>query len=172
MMARIEADEAPNLILLHYRLDWSIQDVTALHSVFLTAEVVEARKPLSASARRAGWQGCNLRLDRIPADGRISLVSEGVVSSPSEVRRLYIQSARLKQIKREKRGWAALTLDAVRKVGRVEFQLSEIYAFEETMSEAFPNNLHIREKLRQQLQVLRDLGYLEFLGDGAYRVIA
>ena len=27
----------------------------------------------------------------------------------------------------------------------------------------------IRDKIRQQLQVLRDLGFLEFLGGGRYR---
>ena len=28
---------------------------------------------------------------------------------------------------------------------------------------------HIRDKIRQQLQVLRDLGFLEFFGGGRYR---
>ena len=29
---------------------------------------------------------------------------------------------------------------------------------------------HVRPKIRQQLQVLRDLGLLTFLGDGRYRL--
>jgi len=29
---------------------------------------------------------------------------------------------------------------------------------------------HILDKIRQQLQVLRDLGLLEFLGSGSYRL--
>jgi type II restriction enzyme len=32
-----------------------------------------------------------------------------------------------------------------------------------------PENRHVRDKLRQQLQVLRDLGLIEFLGRGRYR---
>jgi len=37
-------------------------------------------------------------------------------------------------------------------------------------SELHPNNAHVRDKIRQQLQVLRDLGLLEFLGSGSYRL--
>lgn len=32
-----------------------------------------------------------------------------------------------------------------------------------------PANRHVRDKIRQQLQVLRDLGLLEFLGAGSYK---
>ena len=32
----------------------------------------------------------------------------------------------------------------------------------------YPDNRHVREKLRQQLQRLRDLGLIAFLGSGHY----
>ncbi len=31
-------------------------------------------------------------------------------------------------------------------------------------------NRHVRDKIRQQLQILRDLGFVEFLGSGRYRL--
>ena len=31
-------------------------------------------------------------------------------------------------------------------------------------------SFHVRDKIRQQLQVLRDLGLLKFLGAGSYRL--
>jgi len=34
-----------------------------------------------------------------------------------------------------------------------------------------PRDAHINDKIRQQLQVLRDLGHLEFLGGGNYRLV-
>jgi len=34
----------------------------------------------------------------------------------------------------------------------------------------YPQNAHVRDKIRQQLQVLRDLRLLEFLGSGSYRL--
>ena len=33
-----------------------------------------------------------------------------------------------------------------------------------------PDNRHVRDKIRQQLQVLRDHGYLEFVSRGSYRL--
>jgi len=34
----------------------------------------------------------------------------------------------------------------------------------------YPDNQHIKDKVRQQLQVLRDRGYLEFTSRGNYRL--
>lgn len=40
------------------------------------------------------------------------------------------------------------------------------------MHAAYPQNSRARPKIRQQLQVLRDLGYIEFLSRrGEYRVL-
>jgi chromosome condensin MukBEF MukE localization factor len=36
----------------------------------------------------------------------------------------------------------------------------------------FPDNKHVREKLRQQMQKLRDLGLVSFLGGGRYELLA
>jgi type II restriction enzyme len=171
MMARIADGEAPTLIMLQYTPEWRIQNLLALHSVFLTPAIVEARKPLSPKARRAGWQGCNLRVDRIPADGKIALVKDGVVTEKASVRKLFRQSARLAELKPAQRGWTALALDAVRKISKPEFTLREMYAFEDEMHAAYPQNSHVRDKIRQQMQVLRDLGYVEFVGRGEYRVL-
>ncbi|WP_299975253.1 hypothetical protein [Devosia sp. 66-22] len=57
-------------------------------------------------------------------------------------------------------------------IGRPEFDLNDVYAFEARLSAIYPSNNNVRPKIRQQLQVLRDSGYLEFLGDGRYRLRA
>jgi len=36
-------------------------------------------------------------------------------------------------------------------------------------AETYPNNRNVAAKLRQQLQRLRDMGLIEFLGNGVYR---
>ncbi|HHD16183.1 MAG TPA: restriction endonuclease, partial [Euryarchaeota archaeon] len=33
-----------------------------------------------------------------------------------------------------------------------------------------PNNRHIKAKIRQQLQILRDENIIEFIGNGLYRL--
>jgi len=37
-----------------------------------------------------------------------------------------------------------------------EFTLQEIYDFESTLKQKYPNNNFIKDKIRQQLQLLRD----------------
>ena len=49
------------------------------------------------------------------------------------------------------------------------FSLSDVYAFEDTLSELHPNNSNIKAKIRQQLQYLRNLGLIEFKERGVYR---
>jgi Dam-replacing HTH domain len=54
--------------------------------------------------------------------------------------------------------------------GKLEFTLADVYAHAAALAKLHPNNAHVRDKIRQQLQVLRDLGLLEFLGSGSYRL--
>ena len=42
------------------------------------------------------------------------------------------------------------------------FLLSAVYNAESILSKIHPNNNHIKAKIRQQLQVLRDYGYVNF----------
>jgi type II restriction enzyme len=41
-----------------------------------------------------------------------------------------------------------------------EFTNQDLYAFERELETLHPGNRHIRDKIRQQLQVLRDRGFL------------
>jgi len=58
----------------------------------------------------------------------------------------------------------------VRSLNKTEFGLSEMYEHADELAKLHPNNAHIRDKIRQQLQVLRDLDLLDFLGDGLYQL--
>jgi hypothetical protein len=49
------------------------------------------------------------------------------------------------------------------------FTLADVYAFEEQLSVRYPGNRNVRAKIRQQLQQLRDAGWLAFEGRGVYR---
>lgn len=60
------------------------------HFAFPPSAIIK-RKPLSPTARRAGWVGCNFALNRIPVEARIEAVRtverQGRARSPSEPRR-------------------------------------------------------------------------------------
>jgi len=178
MIDRIESNDPPTLVLLRYvrekdscPVPWVVDRLMAIHPVFLTRAIVEPRRPLSSTARRAGWQGCNLRIDRIPRDGRILIVDSGHVADPKDVRALYKSSNRLLAVSSDTRSWTAMVLHIVREIGRTRFTLADAYSRRMQLEETFPNNRHVNAKIRQQLQVLRDLGYLHFSGRGVYEVI-
>lgn len=67
-------------------------------------------------------------------------------------------------------GWLGQVYRCAIRVGKPEFTLADVYQFEEELAERYPGNQHVREKIRQQLQRLRELGEIEFLGGGAYRL--
>jgi type II restriction enzyme len=168
LMARIMEGSAPSLFLLQRNSEWTIESLTAIHSVFLTPLVVEKRKPLSATAVRAGWVGCNIRLDRIGPDGEIPLIKNGQVLAKDEVRRQFRRSIPLSTISPNERGWTTLTLHVVHKLTKKQFSLSDLYEKEHIFAACYPRNNNVRAKVRQQLQVLRDLGFIMFAGRGKY----
>jgi type II restriction enzyme len=61
-------------------------------------------------------------------------------------------------------------MKCVEDIGKHEFQLEDVYAFEAALSRLYPENRHVKQKIRQQLQVLRDHGYLDFVSRGYYRL--
>jgi type II restriction enzyme len=61
-------------------------------------------------------------------------------------------------------------MKCVEAIGKRDFQLDDIYAFEDRLSRIYPGNQNVRPKIRQQLQFLRDRGYLDFVSRGYYRL--
>lgn len=172
MHRAIVSDETPNLFLLHYQLPkLTVENLLLIPHFAFTLSFLEKRKPLSANARRAGWVGCNFLLDRIPSDARIPVVQEGRPVSSAKVRKAYEKLRPLEKLNVQKRGWTLDVLQAVKGLNKKEFTLKEVYDQEEALSKLHPNNAHVRDKVRQQLQVLRDLSLLEFLGNGTYQII-
>jgi type II restriction enzyme len=172
LMSLILAGNAPTLMLLERTGNWDVLNLIAIHSTFLTPSVVVARKPLSPLARRAGWVGCNIRLDLIASDAKIAVVQDGKLSDRNEIRSAFRRFEPLEEIRPLARGWTTLTFQTIRSLGRRSFSLDDLYAKEKSFSAIYPNNRNTRAKIRQQLQLLRDLGYLEFCGQGNYELLS
>jgi type II restriction enzyme len=171
MKRAILEDRTPNLFVLHYDLDtWAVRTVLLVPHFAFALSAVERRKPLAPTARRAGWVGCNILLEKIPVHARIPVVTEGSPHTPREVRGSYDRLRPLEKLRVEKRGWTLDVLQVVQSLGKLEFTLADVYAHADALAKLHPNNAHVRDKIRQQLQVLRDLGLLNFLGDGSYRL--
>jgi len=170
MTARISAGTQPNLLLLAYSPALLVDALFVIPRFFLTPEIVEKRKPLAASARRAGWVGCNLLIGRLPPDGRIAYVSHNQAIPREQVRQQWRRSIFVDQVRPQSRGWLVAVMSRVRALEKQEFSLADVYRFEEDLQKQFPSNRNIRPKIRQQLQLLRDNGWLTFEGSGTYRL--
>lgn len=96
------------------------------------------------------------------------MVLNGLPVEADEVRTQYSRLRPLGRMDHERRGWALDVLNALRLLQKSRFTLTEVYAFTDVLQRLHPQNLHIREKIRQQLQRLRDMGLVEFLGRGEY----
>ena len=86
------------------------------------------------------------------------------------MRESYRRLRPLEELNVEKRGWTLDVLQVVQSLNKKEFLLSDVYAHADSLAKLHPKNAHVRDKIRQQLQVLRDLGLVDFLGGGCYRL--
>jgi hypothetical protein len=74
---------------------------------------------------------------------------------------------------RSLRGWLRLTIEGIARIQSETFSMTDVMrACAPLAAEEFPDNRHVREKLRQQMQRLRDLGLVRFLGNGRYELLA
>jgi hypothetical protein len=127
MMKRIRKAEAPALMLMQYSPQWCVQRLVAIHPVFLTPTVVRKRaKPHIRPKSKDEYWMCDLNLSFIPTDGKIVVVENGMARPHSAPRQEFRDSARFEDVPLAKRGWTALVLAAVRKIGRKELTLAEI----------------------------------------------
>lgn len=165
----ILSDATPNLYALHYeRTSWHVRNLILVPHFAFSISAIEARAPLAARARRAGWVGCNIVLKNVPPDARIKLIADGVPAPPDSVRESFRRLKPLEEIGVKERGWTLDVLSVLRSLGKVQFNNDDVYAFAPQLEKLHPNNRHVRDKIRQQLQVLRDLGFLVQVGRGVW----
>jgi type II restriction enzyme len=134
----------------------------------LTEQAIVPRKPLSVNARRAGWVGCNIDLTKIAPNTRVHVVEQGTAHSRQSVADRYADLKPLQSIRVKQRGWVLAVLNGIQSLGQREFTTQDAYQMESKMVDIFPDNKNVRPKIRQQLQVLRDLGMVNHLERGRW----
>lgn len=66
-------------------------------------------------------------------------------------------------------GWRKTVFEVVDAIPANEFAIADVYAAGPDLQRLYPNNHRIEAKIRQQLQELRNMGLVKFLGGGKYR---
>lgn len=167
---RITSNNNPDFFFLNYLPNsYVIENLWFVPKHFFTPGIVEKRSPLSPSARRAGWIGCNILFDEIPVQGRIAIIKMHTPLEKDVVLNSVAFAENLMTTDIESRGWLFQILNFVNRIPQDTFSLADVYKFEDQLQVLYPNNHNIRAKIRQQLQILRGKGVLSFLGHGVYR---
>ena len=167
-LERITGLTNPNLFVLQYH-EYSVGNLVLVPKYFFTPDILRIRHALSSHARRAGYIGSVILYDKIPALGKIEIVKSHTERNKCDVLKIYRQSSQLYTKNLESRGWLMDILKCLDKITCEIFSLQEVYAFVGGLSSKHPDNHNIEAKIRQQLQILRDRGFVEFLGGGKYK---
>lgn len=172
MIERLSSTNNPSFFFLNYNLqDYSVKNFVVIPKHFFIPEIIEKRKPLSNNARRAGWVGCNILLQSIPQSGKIFYVKNGSPENKENILKNWQKTLFLRESSKiDLKGWILDIMNCIDKLHKQEFSLDEIYKFENILCQKHPENRHIKDKIRQQLQFLRDKGYLKFLDRGKYKL--
>lgn len=170
MINRITSNQNPHFwFLLYDKTTFSVTNLLIVPNYFFTPKIIKARTPLAQTAQRAGWVGCNISVKDIPHSGRIYIVKNHIILDPQVVRESWQKATVYKEEKIAKRGWFMQVLLCVESISATEFDLRDMYKFEDHLKSHFPDNKNIKAKIRQQLQELRNRKLLEFIGNGKYR---
>jgi type II restriction enzyme len=171
MIERLNSEQRPHFFFMGYLATLLVNDFFIVPKYFFVPEIIEKRKALTETARRAGWVGSNILFSKIPASGKVFYVENGKELSKKEILEKWQKTAFLKNIEKpELKGWILDIMNCIEYLKKKEFSLSEIYQFESDLEKLHPENRNIKAKIRQQMQFLRDKGYLEFLEKGRYKL--
>lgn len=171
MIERITSSNNLNLFVMQYSADLQVVNLTLVPKFLFVPSIIEKRKPLAPTAKRAGWIGCNILYSDIPKQGRITIINSQELSDRKTVVEEYSKIKKLQTNNIENRGWLLDVLLCVNAIDSIEFSLQDMYKFVELLQKKHIHNNNVKAKIRQQLQILREKGFIEFLERGHYRKI-
>lgn len=170
MIVRLKSAENPNFFWLNYSTHFEVREFFVIPKHYFVPEIIEKRKPLSETAKRAGWVGCNILLEPIPESGKIFYIKEWKNISKSQVLENWNKTKFLWETENLQTKWWLLdTMRCIDMLWKNIFSLKEMYEFEKHLKELHPENNHIPDKIRQQLQKLIIYWYIERLENGIYQ---
>lgn len=171
MIERINSENNPNFFFLTYTKQWTVNDFFIIPKQFFTPEIIIKRPPLAETARRAGWIGCNIDISKVADVGKVYLIKNAKTINQEIVKETFNKTLFLRTKSKDAKGWILDIMNCIDSIKKETFTLDEVYKFEQKLKSKYPNNNFIKDKIRQQLQVLRDKGIIEFTEPGIYKKI-
>lgn len=171
MIERINSNQNPNFFFLTYTKQWTVNDFLIIPKQFFTTDIIIKRKPLAQTARRAGWIGCNIDISNVADAGKVFLVKNSELIDGTVVENSFKKTLFIRNQSFDSKGWILDIMLCIDAIPKDVFALEDVYKFENKLKLKYPNNNFIKDKIRQQLQVLRDKGIINFISRGNYKKI-
>jgi type II restriction enzyme len=170
MIERLESANNPNFFFLNYNVsNYEILNFVVIPKHFFTPEIIVKRN--QGIPNRPNYIMCSINLSLVPQSGKIFYIKDRKIESKNKVLENWQKTLFLREEKEAlAKGWILDTMNCIDKLVKKEFSLDEIYTFEKELKIKHPDNNFIKDKIRQQLQLLRDRGYLKFIGRGRYEI--
>lgn len=171
MIERISNNSNPNFYFLNYdKKNFDVINFCAVPNYFFTPEIIIPRK--KGIPNRPDYIMCNIDISGIPNTGKIFYIKDREIISKSKVlddwnKTLFLKESNSIQAK----GWLLDTMMCIEQLNKKSFSRQELLNFIPYLQAKYPNNLNIGQKISQQLQILRDKGFLKFTNRGNYEVI-
>lgn len=171
MIERISNNSNPNFYFLNYdKENFDVINFCAVPNYFFTPNIIIPRK--KGIPNRPDYIMCNIDISGIPNSGKIFYVKDREIISKTKVLDDWNKTLFLKESNNiQAKGWLLDTMLCIEQLNKKSFSRQELLNFIPYLQTKYPNNLNIGQKISQQLQILRDKGFLKFTNRGNYEVI-
>ena len=122
MIERINSKDNPSFFFLTYSQEYRVNNFLIIPKQFFKPDMIIKRKPLSVTAKRAGWVGCNIDLRKVPESGKVFLVRDQQVIPRDNVTEQFQKTLFLRTQSIASRGW---TLDILQCTDKLEANFSQ-----------------------------------------------
>ena len=162
MLERIQSDTNPNFFFLAYKkADYSIQQLVLVPKHFITPDMIIPRN--KGIKNRPHHIMCSINLVPLPESGKIFLIDNSRIIEPEIVLKKWQSNLFLRNQNAERKGWLLAIMKCIDQLPRRIHIVTNRMNLKTKLSIQFPQNNHIKDKIRQQLQILRDQNMIEFI---------
>ncbi len=168
MIERLESSTNPSFFFLTYTPEKEISNFLVIPKYFIQPKnIIQAPRVLKD---RGEYMMCNISLEWIPESWKIFYIQDSKNILKTRVLDTWKKTNFLESTKNiEMKWWLLDVMNCVEQLPENDFSLDDMYNFSDILKQLHPENNHIHDKIRQQLQILRDKWYIEFLGRWKYR---
>lgn len=171
MIDKITNNTNPHFFFLNYeKSNYEIINFVAVPKyLFMPDMIIPRNKGLK---NRPNYIMCNINISTIPESGKIFFIREKKIEEKNKIIDNWNKTKFLNNTNLNQKGWLIDIMFCIEKMKKQDFTLKELYNFVPYLKTKYPNNNFIEDKIRQQLQILRDKNYLSFEARGKYKIRA